>query len=413
MAIITVVEDDPNVARLIAMTLEEEDHEVTVCVDGAKGLHSILSEPPDIAVLDVNLPSMSGFDIAENIRKSPDISAMPILMLTAQSDLNSRLRGLASADDYLNKPFDPEELEARIAALLRRSAMTPAKPPKKPVDALAGERVRYYDIIDEVGRGNMSIVYKATDTKLERTVTLKFFTKEFKDSEKQTRFIREAQAASRLIHPNICTVYTVDETDHGQPFMVMPFLQGMTLEERINQGNMKIGRAVNYAVQTARGLSAAHAEGIVHRDVKPANLFIETDGVIKILDFGVAKWTMRSGDTNTTQEGTLVGTVNYMSPEQVRGKEVDARSDIWAVGVVLYEMLTGAKPFSGSNNIIATISAISTKKPQPIAALRPGVPADVEQIVMKALEKKPENRYQTMNEMLRDLRALYANRQQS
>ncbi|MEM6427977.1 MAG: protein kinase [Deinococcota bacterium] len=413
MAIITVVEDDPNVARLIAMTLEDEDHEVTVCMDGAKGLQSILGSPPDLAVLDVNLPNMSGFDIAENIRGSAEISALPILMLTAQSDLDSRLRGLASADDYLNKPFDPEELEARIAALLRRSSMSPAKPPKKPVDALAGEQVRYYDIIEEFGRGNMSIVYRAVDTKLERTVALKFFTKEFKDSEKQVRFIREAQAASRLVHPNICTVYTVDETDHGQPFMVMPFLEGMTLEERINQGTMKIGRAVNYAVQTARGLSAAHIEGIVHRDIKPANLFIETDGVIKILDFGVAKWTLKADETNTTQEGTLVGTVNYMSPEQVRGKEVDARSDIWAIGVVLYEMLTGIKPFSGSNNIIATISAISTKKPEPIASLRSGVPTDVENIVMRALEKRPADRYQNINEMLRDLRALYANRQQS
>jgi serine/threonine protein kinase len=413
MAIITVVEDDPNVARLIAMTLEDEDHEVTVCGDGAEGLQSILSSPPDLAVLDVNLPNMSGFDIAENIRGSAAISALPILMLTAQSDLDSRLRGLASADDYLNKPFDPEELEARIAALLRRSNMSPAKPPKKPVDALAGEQVRYYDIIEEFGRGNMSVVYRAIDTKLERTVALKFFTKEFKDSEKQVRFIREAQAASRLVHPNICTVYTVDETAHGQPFMVMPFLEGMTLEERINQGTMKIGRAVNYAVQTARGLSAAHAEGIVHRDIKPANLFIESDGVIKILDFGVAKWTLKSDSANTTQEGTLVGTVNYMSPEQVRGKEVDARSDIWAVGVVLYEMLTGIKPFSGNNNIIATISAISTKKPDPITSLRSSVPADVEKIVIRALEKRPDDRYQNINEMLRDLRALYANRQQS
>lgn len=388
------------------MTLMEEDHEVSVFHDGAKGLAAIEKDPPDIALLDVNLPSLSGFDIAESVRANAALKAMPILMLTAQSDLDSRLRGLASADDYLNKPFDPEELEARVAALLRRSNFS-AVPAAKPVTELVGETIRHYKVLEEIGQGSMAIVYKALDSKLDRTVALKFFTRKLKSSDKEGRFIREAQAASRLEHPNICTVYTVDETVHGDIFMVMPNLEGETLENAMHRGPLKVSQAFNIAVQTGRGLARAHHEGIIHRDVKPANIFLEKSGTVKMLDFGVAKWRVEDMEqSNLTQPGTLIGTLNYMAPEQVMGKGIDQRVDIWALGVVFYEMLTGEKPFKGALNLVATIRAITSDKPVPIRELRPKVPAKLEACIMKALQKDPSKRYASMDAFLKDLSSL-------
>jgi len=211
------------------------------------------------------------------------------------------------------------------------------------VKDLTGETISHYRIVEAVGRGGMGVVYKAEDTRLKRTVALKFLPPELtRDPEAKERFVHEAQAASALQHNNICVVHDIDETDDGQMFISMEYLEGETLKKRIGRGPLKIEEAIDIAIQIARGLTKAHEHGIIHRDIKPANIMVTTDGVAKIVDFGLAKL---SGWTILTKTGSTLGTAAYMSPEQARGEALDHRTDIWSLGVVLYEMLIGKRPF--------------------------------------------------------------------
>ena len=212
---------------------------------------------------------------------------------------------------------------------------------------MEGERLSHYEILERLGGGGMGVVYKALDTKLNRHVSLKFLPPELtRDDEARTRFIQEAQAASALDHPNICTIHEIDSTPEGQMFIAMAFYDGVTLKKRIGQGPLPIDEALDIAIQVAQGLVKAHQAGIVHRDIKPANVMLTKDGFVKIVDFGIAKLL---GVTGPTQVGSTLGTVAYMSPEQVAGEDVDPRTDVWALGAVLYEMLTGQLPFKGEN----------------------------------------------------------------
>jgi serine/threonine protein kinase/Tfp pilus assembly protein PilF len=247
----------------------------------------------------------------------------------------------------------------------------------------------------------MGIVYKAEDTKLKRTVALKFLPPELtRDPEAKQRFVHEAQAASALDHNNICTIHEVDETEAGQIFICMAYYEGETLKEKIERSPLKLDEALDIAIQVAQGLDKAHKHGIAHRDIKPAKVMITQEVVAKILDFGLAKLT---GQVGLTKTGTTVGTVAYMSPEQARGEEVDHRTDVWSLGVVLYEMLTGQLPFKGEYEQ-AVMYSILNEEPEPLTALRTGVPIDLEQIVSKALAKAPNERYQHADELLTDLR---------
>ncbi|MGH8003839.1 MAG: protein kinase domain-containing protein, partial [Limisphaerales bacterium] len=249
----------------------------------------------------------------------------------------------------------------------------------------------------------MGIVYKAQDMKLKRTVALKLLAPGLAgEAEAGARFIHEAQTASALDHPNICTIYEIDHSREGRWFIAMAYYEGETLKEKIKRGVLKPEEAVEIALQTAQGLAKAHERGIIHRDIKPANIIITGDGVAKLLDFGLAKL---SGQTRLTKSGATPGTVAYMSPEQAKGEEADQRADIWSLGVVLFEMAAGQLPFKGGNEQ-AAIYSILNKTPEPVTALRPGTPLELEQILDKALAKKPEERYPTMAEMLADLRAL-------
>jgi len=266
---------------------------------------------------------------------------------------------------------------------------------------MIGRTISHYRILEEVGRGGMGVVYKAEDTKLKRTVALKFLPQgSLRDSRAKERFILEAQAASALEHTNICTIHEIDETEDGRLFIVMAFYEGQTLKEKIEKGPLPIDEAVEIAVQIARGLARAHEQKIVHRDIKPANIFLTKEGVVKILDFGLAKLSNRS---LLTTEGTTLGTAAYMSPEQATGKEADHRSDIWALGVVLYEMMTGRLPFRGEYEQ-AVVYAILNEDPPPPTALRTDVPLDLERIILKALAKNPDKRYQYVDEMANDLK---------
>ncbi len=269
---------------------------------------------------------------------------------------------------------------------------------------MIGKTISHYKILEKLGEGGMGVVYKAEDTKLKRTVALKFLPPELtKEPEAKKRFIQEARAASILEHNNICNIHEIDETEDGRMFIAMAHYEGETLKEKIERTPLKIDEALNIAVQAAEGLNNAHKKGIVHRDIKAANIMITHEGVVKILDFGLAKL---KGQSKLTKTGDTVGTVSYMSPEQTRGGEVDHRSDIWSLGVVLYEMITGQLPFKGEY-AQAVVYTIINEQPEPLTALRTGVPIELERIVNKALAKDPSERYQHADNLVVDLRNLF------
>ena len=269
---------------------------------------------------------------------------------------------------------------------------------------MIGRTISHYKITEKLGEGGMGVVYKAQDTKLDRPVALKFLAPHLlRDQEGRKRFEREAKAAAKLDHPNICTVYEIDEVD-GRTFIVMAFLEGRTLSERIAEGPLKLPEALSTAIQMAEGLEAAHAKGITHRDIKPDNVMLMSGsrGLVKLMDFGLAQL---AGSSQFTREGTTLGTVNYMSPEQAEGSPTGQATDLWSLGVVLYEMVAGQRPFRGEFDR-AIVYSIMNEPPEPLTAVRTGVSKELERIVNKCLGKKPEQRYHHTDEVLGDLQAV-------
>lgn len=259
-----------------------------------------------------------------------------------------------------------------------------------------------YEIIRELGRGGMGVVYKAEDTKLKRNVALKFLPQELTHiSDIKERFIREAQSAAALDHPNICTIYEFDEAEE-KSFISMAYIEGQSLRKKIESGPLELEEALHIAVQVSKGLQEAHKKGIVHRDIKSANIMVTEDNQVKIMDFGLAR---KTGGTLITKNGMTMGTIAYMSPEQARGEAVDQRTDIWSFGVMLYEMVTGEHPFKGENDQ-AVLYNIINEEPESITSLRKSLPLDLERIVNKAIFKKSDKRYQTIKELLTDLKDL-------
>ena len=269
-----------------------------------------------------------------------------------------------------------------------------------PADPLVGTTVAQYEILRKIGGGGMGVVYSARDTKLGRLVALKFLPPQWSHDEgAKQRFTREAQAASATDHRNICTIHDIGSTADGRLFIVMAHYEGQTLKRKLESGPLDIDTAVEIAAQVAEGLAKAHAQGVVHRDIKPGNLII-TDEAVKILDFGLAKFATA---LQLTIEGSTLGTAAYMSPEQVRGEETDARSDLWSLGVVLYEMLAGRVPFHGAY-AEAVAYAIRNETPPSLRAQRPEVPEALEQLVFRTLHKEPSVRYQSARDLARALR---------
>jgi serine/threonine protein kinase/Tol biopolymer transport system component len=278
---------------------------------------------------------------------------------------------------------------------------------------MTGQTVSHYRIVKELGGGGMGVVYRAEDLRLRRPVAVKFLPDAPASSDARERFEREARAASAINHPNICTVHDVGEHE-GRQFLVMELLEGQTLKHRIADGPVSLPALIDWAMQIADALAAAHERGIVHRDIKPANLFVTSRGQVKVLDFGLAKAdggpSAMDGASETHTEfhtvvGTTLGTVHYMSPEQARGEVVDARTDLFSLGVVLYEMATGRQPFSGATSAVV-FEAILNRNPEPPARVNRSLPAELDAIIRKAMEKDRRLRYQTASDLLADLARL-------
>ncbi len=436
---ILIIEDEPGISLPVKDELESEGFQVQVAEDGPTGLRSALEDFPDLVVLDLMLPGINGLDICRELRqKQIDI---PIIMLTAKSQEIDRVVGLEiGADDYVTKPFSLRELLARVRVRLRnhsqnrrdaRSRVSTGGSnwlPEHLYDVV-GRTVSHYRVFEKLGSGGMGVVYKAEDLRLERIVALKFLRfpvetpelvspqsrkgpsvetrysaslQERERARQRQRFIHEAKFASALDHPHIGTIYEIDEADDGQLFIAMAYYKGETLKEKIHRGPLPQQEAIEVAIQVAEGLAAAHMRGIVHRDIKPSNLIHTAEGVVKILDFGLAK---PADVTGLTLTGAIIGTPAYISPEQARGDTVDHRTDIWSLGVVLYEMLTGQRPFD-SDSGQAVLYSILSKRPPPLSDLRPEVPERLEQVVERALAKCPSARYDKMDDMLTDLRSV-------
>ena len=299
------------------------------------------------------------------------------------------------------------EVESLLAAHARSGVLdrpaaelvAPLLPAQPEATISRGQAVSHYEILEKLGGGGMGFVYKARDQQLERIVALKFLPPHLSADERaKERFLIEARAAAALDHPNICTIHEIGETEDGQLFIAMPCYEGETLKGRIGRGPLPVEEALSITTQVARGLAKAHERGITHRDIKPANLMLTAEGVVKIVDFGIAKL----ADVSLTRPGVTPGTVAYMSPEQARGEPVDGRTDLWSLGVVLYEMLTGQRPFRGAHDQVV-LHAILHSDPAPDTAVRREISPALERIVAKALAKPPDDRYATAQELIREL----------
>lgn len=265
-----------------------------------------------------------------------------------------------------------------------------------------GDQIGHHKIVDQIGAGGMGVVYSAYDSRLDRHVALKFLPAYLHGDEgSRQRFMAEARAASRLDHPNICVIHDINETPEGHMYITMPHYDGETLAARLKRGKLAVDKALDITVQVGDGLSAAHAQDIVHRDIKPANIMLTKDGMVKILDFGIAK----TSDVNLTRTGMGIGTLAYMAPEQMHGQEVDARADIWALGVTLYEMLTGQTAFSGDGTS-QVVDSVLNNASGPVDTLPDSVHPELQGILSKAMQRNREARYMQMSLLLEDLHRL-------
>jgi len=318
----------------------------------------------------------------------------------SDQELRREIESLMDAHDHAEKRFESPALDVMAAAV-----------PGEEPDEMIGRSFAHYRIVQKIGSGGMGDVYLANDTRLRRNVAVKFLPAYFtQNKDRVRRFQQEARAASALNHPNILTIHEIGQDDSTH-YITTEFVDGETLRERMGRGGLKLAETLDIAVQVASALAAANEAGIVHRDIKPENIMIRRDEIAKVLDFGLAKLTERAAsdsDASTmvnTDEGVVMGTAQYMSPEQARGLKVDARTDIWSLGCVLYEMVAGRPPFTGPTSSDVIVSILE-REPAPLARVAPDAPRELQRIITKTLAKDPEKRYQSVKDLLLDLKYL-------
>ncbi len=408
---ILIVEDDPALLETLKTFLETENFEVITADDGEKGLQLALKEKIDLIVLDVNLPSLGGFEVCRKVRAKGITT--PVIMLSGEKKEElDKASGLdIGADDYLVKPFGTKELLARMKAVLRRSGLkveetgeyfSRTETLEIPLRALprGSTFAGRYEIIEELGRGGMGQVYRATDKKIGEDVALKLLSPAIA-GDKQTleRFRNELKFARKIAQRNVCRMFDLNE-EEGMPFITMEYVPGDDLKSLLKKtGQLTIKKAISIASQVCEGLAEAHRLGVVHRDLKPQNIMIDKEGNARIMDFGIARSMKMKG---ITEAGTVFGTPEYMSPEQVEGKEVDQRSDIYSLGVILFAMVTGRVPFKGDTPLTVAIKHKVEKPPEP-RKFNPQIPEDLSRVILKCMEKERETRYQDVGELLIDL----------
>ena len=331
--------------------------------------------------------------------------------------LEREVRSLLTSEDQAGGFLQDPAIEVAARDLARRQSADQGTDAPEHADSMVGRTISHYRIVEKLGVGGMGIVWKARDTRLDRFVALKFLpAAKISDPERQRRFVQEARAASALNHPTIITIHEIDHSGtegHAADFIAMEFVPGKALDRLIPRKGLRLNEALDYAIQVADALAAAHAAGIVHRDLKPANVMVGENGCVKVLDFGLAKLTGQGGaaefvrtetiaEAPKTEEGMIVGTVSYMSPEQAEGKKVDSRTDIFSFGALLYEMVTGRRAFGG-DSIISILSSILRDEPKPAAEIVHDLPRELERIVARCLQKDPNRRYQHAGDLKIDL----------
>ena len=368
---------------------------------------------PDGAARVVAILVLAGFPIAIGLSWAFDLTGQGVRRTGPRDEvpwervgpLFARATELPESqrDDFVSREAEDDPmLLAELRSLLAahaRTGLLDEWDEEPPPTVEAGQVLGHYRIEGKIGAGAMGVIYRAVDTRLDRRVALKFLSAELTTHpEAKERFLVEARAAAALDHPNVCTIHEVGEADDGRLYIVMAYYEGETLRERIRRGGLSVVEALDITLQAARGLAAAASRGVIHRDVKPANLFLTGDQIVKILDFGIAKMEA----TDLTQPGAWIGTASYMSPEQARGEPVDQRTDVWALGVILYELLAGERPFQGRTDY-AVVHAILNTSPRPIRELVPELPKGVEGIVGRALSPSIEERYEGAAALAADL----------
>jgi len=400
-----VIDDDAQIRELVTLLLKDVECEVIAAKDGVEGIARLEESSPDFVVLDVHMPRLDGWETLKGIRARSDV---PVLMLTGEDTEQEKVRGLVGgADDYVTKPVAPAEFVARIQAILRRTQRAAADTPGQPSDDPgfeAGEVIGSYRIDELLARGGMSTIYKATHMALERTVALKILSSELTDDRiSRERFMNEWRIAAALHHPNILPVHDAGEVD-DRLYLAMQLIEGGDLGHRIiRDGALAPPAALAILDQSAAALDAAHAAGLVHRDFKPGNILLDGDHAL-LTDFGLSK--LLGSNARLTVPGRMVGTAQYLSPEQIRGEDVTPRTDVYAFGCVIFEMLTAAPPFEAESDFVLMYAHLERPVPH-MRERRPMLPEAADDVVAKAMEKDPEDRYGSPGEAVAALKAAF------